>query len=115
MSDDCIFCKIVAAEIPSIILSRRTGLLHSRTSQQAPVHILIVPNQHFNDVGEMGDAQAEILGRIMQVASQLAVQQGAASEGWRLVTNVGRNGGQEVFHTHFHLLGGRPLGPLLTR
>ena len=116
MSDDCIFCKIVAGGIPSHqFYQDELVTAFQDISEQAPVHILIVPNQHFNDVGEMGDAQAEILGRIMQVASQLAVQQGAASEGWRLVTNVGRNGGQEVFHTHFHLLGGRPLGPLLTR
>ena len=116
MSDDCIFCKIVAGGIPSHqFFQDELVTAFQDISEQAPVHILIVPNQHFNDVGEMGDAQAEILGRIMQVASQLAVQQGVASEGWRLVTNVGRNGGQEVFHTHFHLLGGRPLGPLLTR
>ena len=62
-----------------------------------------------------GDAQAEILGRVGQVAGQLAAQEGVAGEGWRFVTNVGAHGGQEVFHTHFHLLGGRPLGPLLAR
>ena len=116
MSDDCIFCKIVAGEIPSDqFYQDELVTAFQDISEQAPVHILIVPNQHFNDVGEMGDAQAAILGRIMQVASQLAEQEGAASEGWRLVTNVGRNGGQEVFHTHFHLLGGRHLGPLLAR
>ena len=116
MNDDCIFCKIVAGELPSDQFYQDELVTAFRDiSQQAPVHLLIVPNQHFNDVGEMGDAQAEILGRIAQVASQLAAQEGVASEGWRLVTNVGRNGGQEVFHTHFHLLGGRPLGPLLAR
>ena len=116
MSDDCIFCKIVAGEIPSTqFFQDELVTAFQDISEQAPVHILIVPNQHFNDVGEMGDAQAAILGRIMQVASQLAEQEGAASKGWRLVTNVGRHGGQEVFHTHFHLLGGRPLGPLLAR
>ena len=116
MIDDCIFCKIVAGELPSDQLYQDELVTAFRDiSQQAPVHLLIVPNQHFKDVGEMGDAQAEILGRITQVASQLAAQEGVASEGWRFVTNVGRHGGQEVFHTHFHLLGGRPLGPLLAR
>ena len=116
MSEDCIFCKIVAGEIPSDQLYQDELVTAFRDiSAQAPVHVLIVPNEHFKDVGEMGDAQAELLGRIAQVAAQLAAQEGVASEGWRLVTNVGRNGGQEVFHTHFHLLGGRPLGPLLAR
>ena len=116
MSVDCIFCKIVAGQIPSDQLYQDELVTAFRDiSAQAPVHVLIVPNEHFKDVGEMGDAQAELLGRIAQVAAQLAAQEGVASEGWRLVTNVGRNGGQEVFHTHFHLLGGRPLGPLLAR
>ena len=106
MSEDCIFCKIVAGEIPSKQFHQdELVTAFQDISAQAPVHILIVPNQHFNDLGEMGDAQAEILGRIAQVAGQLAVQEGVASDGWR----------QEVFHTHFHLLGGRPLGPLLAR
>ena len=116
MSEDCIFCKIVAGEIPSDQLYQDELVTAFRDiSAQAPVHVLIVPNEHFKDVGEMGDAQAELLGRIAQVAAQLAEQEGVASEGWRFVTNVGRHGGQEVFHTHFHLLGGRPLGPLLAR
>ena len=55
------------------------------------------------------------MGRIAQVAGQLAAQEGVAADGWRFVTNIGAHGGQEVFHTHFHLLGGRPLGPLLAR
>ncbi len=116
MSQDCIFCKIVAGELPSKKFHQdELVTAFQDISEQAPVHILIVPNQHFNDLGEMGDAQAETLGRIAQVAGQLAAQEGVASDGWRLVTNVGRHGGQEVFHTHFHLLGGRPLGPLLAR
>ena len=116
MKVDCIFCKIVAGELPSqLFYQDELVTAFQDISAQAPVHILIVPNQHFNDLGEMGDAQAEILGRIVQVAGQLADSEGIASEGWRLVTNIGKNGGQEVFHTHFHLLGGRPLGPLLSR
>lgn len=116
MIEDCIFCKIVAGEIPSKqFYQDELVTAFQDISAQAPVHILIVPNQHFNDLGEMGDAQAEILGRIAQVAGQLAAQEGVASDGWRFVTNIGRHGGQEVFHTHFHLLGGRPLGPLLAR
>ncbi len=116
MKVDCIFCKIVAGELPSQqFYQDELVTAFQDISAQAPVHVLIVPNQHFNDLGEMGDAQAEILGRIVQVAGQIAAREGIASEGWRLVTNIGKNGGQEVFHTHFHLLGGRPLGPLLSR
>ena len=116
MNENCIFCKIVAGELPSQqFYQDELVTAFQDISAQAPVHVLIVPNQHFNDLGEMGDAQAEILGRIVQVAGQLADSEGIASKGWRLVTNIGKHGGQEVFHTHFHLLGGRPLGPLLSR
>ena len=116
MSEDCIFCKIVAGELPSDQLYQDELVTAFRDlSAQAPVHLLIVPNRHFRDLGEMGDEQAELMGRIAQVAGQLAAQEGVATDGWRFVTNIGLNGGQEVFHTHFHLLGGRPLGPLLAR
>ncbi|MCY3904915.1 MAG: histidine triad nucleotide-binding protein [Caldilineaceae bacterium] len=116
MSEDCIFCKIVAGEIPSDQLYQDELVTAFRDiSPQAPVHLLLVPNRHFNDFGEMGDEQGELMGRIAQVAGQLAAQEGVASDGWRFVTNIGAHGGQEVLHTHFHLLGGRPLGPLLAR
>ena len=116
MSEDCIFCKIVAGEIPSDQLYRDEFVTAFRDiSPQAPVHLLIVPNRHFNDFGEMGDEQAELMGRIAQVAAHLAAQEGVAPNGWRFVTNIGAHGGQEVLHTHFHLLGGRHLGPLLAR
>ena len=116
MSEDCIFCKIVAGELPSKqVYQDELVTAFQDISAQAPLHLLIVPNQHFNDLGEMGDAQSEVLGRIAQVAGHLAAQEGVAPDGWRLVTNIGKHGGQEVFHTHFHLLGGRPLGPLLAR
>ena len=105
MSEDCIFCKIVAGKLPSDQLYQDELVTAFRDiSAQAPVHLLIVPNRHFRDLGEMGDEQAE-----------LAAQEGVAADGWRFVTNIGAHGGQEVFHTHFHLLGGRPLGPLLAR
>ena len=85
MSEDCIFCKIVAGELPSKQFHQdELVTAFQDISEQAPVHILIVPNQHFNDLGEMGDDQAEILGRIAQVAGQLADSEGIASEGWRL-------------------------------
>lgn len=116
MREDCIFCKIVAGDMPSDRLYQDEMVTAFRDiSSQAPVHLLIVPNRHFADLGEMGDAEAELMGRIAQVAGQLAAQEGVASDGWRLITNIGAHGGQEVFHTHFHLLGGRPLGPLLAR
>ena len=116
MSEDCIFCKIVAGEIPSDQLYQDELVTAFRDiSPQAPVHLLIVPNRHFDSLGEMGDEQADLLGRVVEVAGLLAAQEGVDSEGWRFVTNIGAHGGQEVLHTHFHLLGGRPLGPLLAR
>lgn len=114
MTDDCIFCKIVAGDIPSQQLHQDELVTAFRDiSPQAPVHVLIIPNQHFASLAEMGDQQADVLGRIVQVAGQIAEQEGIADSGWRFISNVGPDGGQVVFHTHFHLLGGKSIGRMV--
>lgn len=113
---DCIFCKIVAGEIPATTLYQDDLVTAFRDIQPlAPVHILIIPNQHSQSLAEMGDEDAQTLGRIVAVANQLAVEAGIGPKGYRLLVNTGADGGQVVLHTHFHLLGGRPLGPMLVR
>ena len=77
---------------------------------QAPTHILIIPKEHVESVAELGDEHEGTLADIMQAATQLARAEGIAESGWRLVTNVGADAGQTVFHLHFHLLGGRVDG-----
>jgi histidine triad (HIT) family protein len=82
---------------------------------QAPTHILIVPNKLIPTVNDITAEDEGVLGHLFVVAARLAKEQGIASEGYRLIVNCGRHGGQEVFHLHMHLLGGRPLGPMLSR
>jgi histidine triad (HIT) family protein len=107
---NCIFCKIVAGEIPADVVRESDRVMAFRDlDPKAPVHILLIPKEHVESVAELDDAHAETLVDIMQAATQLARAQGVDESGWRLVTNVGADGGQSVFHLHFHLLGGRPM------
>ncbi|HLV33853.1 MAG TPA: HIT domain-containing protein, partial [Spirillospora sp.] len=82
---------------------------------QAPTHILIVPNKEIPTANDVTDADEAVLGHMLVVAKQIAEQEGIASSGYRLLINCGEHGGQEVYHLHLHLLGGRPLGPMLAR
>lgn len=82
---------------------------------KAPVHILIVPNKEIPTVNDVQPEDEPLLGHIYSVAKILAKQEGVAEDGYRLIVNCNRYGGQEIFHLHVHLLGGRPLGPMLMR
>ena len=107
----CIFCRIAARDIPADIVRESDRVVAFRdTNPQAPTHILIIPKEHVESVAELGDEHGGTLADIMQAATQLARAEGIAESGWRLVTNVGPEAGQTVFHLHFHLLGGRPMG-----
>lgn len=116
MSTDCIFCKIVAGEIPSEKLYQDELVTAFRDIHPvAPVHILVIPNAHSVNVTGMGESDTETLGRIITVANQLAKQEGVSKSGFRLICNTGPDAGQVIFHTHFHLIGGRELGPMVAR
>jgi histidine triad (HIT) family protein len=111
MDSSCLFCRIAAREIPADIVRESERVVAFRdVNPQAPTHILLIPKEHVTSVAELGDHHAEVLGDIMQAAAQLARADGIADSGWRLVTNVGADAGQTVFHLHFHLLGGRSMG-----
>jgi len=111
---DCIFCKIVAREVPADILRESDRVIAFRdTSPQAPTHILIIPKEHLSSAVEIDDSHADMLADIVQAAAHLAHTEGIGESGWRLVTNVGPDSGQAVFHLHFHLLGGMPMGRLV--
>jgi len=114
MDSSCIFCRIAAREIPSEIVRESDRVVAFRdTNPQAPTHILLIPKEHIASVAELGDDQGDLLTDIVQAANQLARAEGIADDGWRLVTNVGPDSGQTVFHLHFHLLGGRSMGRLV--
>ncbi len=110
MSQDCLFCKIVAGEIGGPPLYQDDQVTAFRDiNPQAPTHILIIPNQHINSVSAAGEADRNLLGQLLLTAARLAEAEGIAASGYRLVANTGDHGGQSVSHLHVHLLGGRPM------
>ena len=109
MTDDCIFCKIVAGEIPSTKVYETDSIYGFRDiNPDAPTHVLLIPKKHIVNIAGMEEEDSAVMGDLMYGAKLVAEQEGL-SEGFRLVTNNGKHGGQEVFHIHFHLLGGRKM------
>lgn len=107
----CIFCRIAAREIPSDIVRESDLLVAFRdTNPQASTHILIISKEHVASIADVEERHGDLLVDIAKAATQLARAEGIAESGWRLVTNVGPEAGQSVFHLHVHLLGGRPMG-----
>ena len=106
----CIFCKIVNGEIPSnkVYEDDKIIAIHD-LNPQAPVHVLIIPKQHIASANEINDENCAIVGHIFKVAAEIAKNEGIAEDGYRIVTNIGENGGQTVKHLHYHMLGGRYL------
>ena len=113
MSDD-LFLKIIDREIPADIVYETDDLLAFRDiAPKAPTHILIIPKTHIRTVNDIEPEHAELVGKMFLVAAELADQEGIAEDGYRLVVNCNRHGGQVVFHLHMHLLGGEKLGGLV--
>jgi histidine triad (HIT) family protein len=110
MTMDCIFCKIVAGEIPSAILYQDEEVVaFPDINPAAPTHLLIVTKKHIPSVAQLTEDELPIIGHMTRIANQLAREQGIADSGYRLVINCGEQGGQAVPHLHMHLLGGRAL------
>lgn len=109
--EDCIFCKIIKKEIPSSIVYEDDEILAFRDiNPVAPVHILVIPKKHFKTVMEIQEKDKELIGKIYLVINNLAKEENIDSLGFRIVVNCGEDGGQEVNHLHFHLIGGKKLG-----
>jgi histidine triad (HIT) family protein len=108
MASDCIFCKIVAGEIPATLVKRTDRLVAFRdVSPAAPVHVLVIPTEHLASLADVQDGR--LLGEMLMLARDIARDEKIADDGYRVVLNTNRNGGQTVFHLHLHLLGGRRL------
>ena len=106
----CIFCKIAAREIPAEILRESDRVVAFRDlDPKAPTHILLIPKDHIASLEDLTDEHGAMLADIAQAAAHLARTEGIDQTGWRLVSNVGPDAGQSVFHLHFHLLGGRKM------
>ena len=107
---DCIFCKIIAGEIPATVVYQDEEILvFEDINPKAPVHLLLIPKQHLSTLNDAGPEQEQLLGRLTLKAAELAEEKGVASDGYRVQINCNPDGGQVVFHLHMHLMGGRKL------
>ena len=108
---DCLFCRIVAGEIPATIVKRSDEAIAFRDiDARAPTHVLVIPTQHVAAVRDAKGAEGEaLLGRLLTFAAEAASELGLDAGGYRIVTNTGKDAGQSVDHLHFHVLGGRKL------
>ncbi|WP_447970682.1 histidine triad nucleotide-binding protein [Nitrospira sp. M1] len=105
---DCIFCRIVDGSIPSTkVYEDDDCLAFEDLNPQAPVHVLVIPKRHIMSLSKIQEGDQSLFGHLMMACSRVAQEKGLAENGYRVVTNIGKEAGQTVFHLHFHVLGGR--------
>lgn len=106
----CLFCDIIQGKIPATVVFEDEEMLAFRDiSPQAPTHVLIIPKRHIATINDTDEQDAFLLGRLILRAKHIAKAQGLSETGYRLVYNINSGGGQEVYHIHLHLLGGRQM------
>jgi histidine triad (HIT) family protein len=110
LPESCLFCRIVAGELPAdVVASSDLSLAFRDINPQAPTHVLVIPRRHIDDAAAVGPDDAEELADMLVVARQVAESEGIAQSGYRLVMNVGEDAQNSVGHLHIHVIGGRPL------
>jgi len=110
-TDDCLFCRITGGKMGTEFLYEDDlAVVFRDIHPQAPVHLLVVPKRHIPDVDHLVDADRELVGHLFRVAGKVAAEQGFAADGYKLLVNNGRGGGQMIFHIHVHVLAGRRFG-----
>jgi histidine triad (HIT) family protein len=110
LAADCLFCRIARKELPAKIIFENERLLAFEDIRpKAPVHVLVIPKDHFASLNDAPEAAEALLGEILLRAREIAREKGIGESGYRIVLNTARDSGQEVFHIHFHILGGRRL------
>jgi histidine triad (HIT) family protein len=108
---NCLFCKILAGEIPAdIVYESDTAIAFRDINPQAPTHVLIIPRKHIARINDIGEDDQSIVGSLYSAAREIAAAEGLADDGYRAVMNCNEAAGQSVFHIHLHLLGGRDFG-----
>jgi len=113
---DCLFCKIANKEINSeFVYEDEQVVAFKDINPSAPHHYLVIPREHISSVNDADDANQALLGRLFVAASKIAREQGIAERGYRCIVNTNKDAGQEVFHIHLHVIGGKPLGPMICR
>jgi len=107
---NCLFCKIAQAEIPATVVFEDDELMAFRDiNPQAPTHLLVIPKRHIATINDCNDQDEQLLGSMILRAKKLAQAEGLSEDGYRLIFNINSGGGQEVYHIHLHLLGGRQM------
>jgi histidine triad (HIT) family protein len=107
---DCLFCRIVAGEIPAdMVFQDERSLAFRDINPQAPVHVLVIPREHIESLDDAGQRDEALLGHLLRVAARVANEQGLSDSGYRTIVNTGAGAGQSVFHLHLHVIGGRSL------
>ncbi len=107
---DCLFCRIVAGEVPAdIVYTDERSVAFRDINPQAPAHVLVIPRDHLESLDEATRNEEALLGHLLRVAARVANEQGLSESGYRTVINTGAGAGQSVFHLHLHVLGGRDL------
>lgn len=113
---DCLFCKIVAGDIPAAkVYETETTLAFRDIGPKAAVHVLVIPKAHHTDVAALAKADPALAGEVLTAAAAVAEAEGLLDGGFRVIFNAGPYAGQEVFHVHAHVLGGEPLGPMIAK
>lgn len=111
---ECLFCRIAAGEIPAeIVLETETTVAFRDITPKARVHVLVIPREHHETLAQLAEVDAQGAADLAVVAGRVAAADGIAGSGYRVISNVGPDSGQEVPHVHLHVLGGQPLGPLV--
>jgi histidine triad (HIT) family protein len=114
VENNCLFCRIVRGEIPAtVVRETETTLAFRDIAPKAPVHVLVIPKAHHADATALATADPGLAGELLASVAAVAEAEGLLPNGYRVIFNTGRHGGQEVFHVHAHVLGGAPLGPML--
>ncbi len=109
--NNCIFCQVIAGEIPATIVHRdERCVAFDDINPQAPVHVLVIPVEHIESLDEASQRDEGLLGHLLRIAARIANERGLSETGYRTVINTGAGAGQSVFHLHAHVLGGRALG-----
>ena len=108
--NDCLFCKIIAGDIPAQkVYEGESAIAFRDSNPQAPTHVLIIPREHIESLNDAAQGDEALLGHLLRLASKIANQQGIAENGFRTVINTGAESGQSVWHLHLHVLGGRTM------
>ena len=107
---DCLFCKMVSGEIKTDVVYEDEHVFAFRDiNPQGPVHVLVIPKEHIATLNELEEEHAELMGRMFLTAKKIAEMENMAENGYRTVINCNRHGGQEVYHIHLHVIGGRQM------